>query len=55
MDSVLSNRAEIQVLRVEIERKLIKAGVETLDNETMAIANCLKNESKEIDAYIHPF
>jgi len=29
--------------------------VRVLDNETGALANCLKNQSKEVDAYVHPF
>jgi len=54
-DAVLNSRAEIQILSVELERFLITASVRTLDAETCAIANCLRNESKEIDAHIHPF
>lgn len=52
---MLTSRAEIQVLRAEIERHLLVCGVRTLENETLAIANCLKHESREVDAYIHPF
>ena len=55
LDQILTSRAEIQILKVEIERNLIVSGVRTLDAETMAIANCLKNESREIEAHIHPF
>ena len=55
LDSVLNSRAEITILRVEIERRLITCGVRTLDRETLAIANCLKTGVREIDAHIHPF
>lgn len=55
LDEVLTSRAEIQVLRAEVERFLIVCGIRTLDNETRAITNCLKNESKEVEAHIHPF
>jgi hypothetical protein len=55
LDSILSDRAEIQILTDEIERSLITSAVRTLDAETQAISGCLKNSSKEIDAHIHPF
>lgn len=55
LDHILTSRAEIQILQVEIERNLITSAVRTLDSETNALANCLKNESKELDAFIHPF
>ena len=55
VDSVLTASAEIAVLEAEIEYRLIEAAVRTLDAETIALANCLKNQSKEIDAFVHPF
>ena len=55
MDSILTSRAEIIVHTSEIERDLISAAVRTLDNESAALANCLKNQSAEVDAHVHPF
>ena len=55
LDSVLTSSAEIAVLEAEVERNLIEAAVRTLDAESTALANCLKNQSKEIDAFVHPF
>ena len=55
MDSILKNRAEIVVHTAEVERFLIVAAVKCLDAETTALANCLKNQSQEIDAHVHPF
>ncbi len=55
LDSILFNRAQVVVIQQEIERCLIKASVQTLDSECVALANCLKIQSNEINAYIHPF
>ena len=55
MDSVLNASAEIAVLQNEIERNIIESAVRCLDAESLALANCLKNQSKEIDAFVHPF
>lgn len=55
LDSILFNRSSTVVIQQEIERILIQAAVDTLTNESTALANCLKNQSKEIEAYIHPF
>jgi hypothetical protein len=43
MDSILTNRAEIVIHTVEVERFLIAAAVRCLDAENAALANCLKN------------
>lgn len=40
---------------MELERNIIVSAVRTFDSEVQALTGCLKNESKEIDAHIHPF
>ena len=34
---------------------MISAAVRTLDSESHALANCLKNQAAEVDACVHPF
>lgn len=55
MDSILTARAEILIMQSEIERTLIESSVRCLDGESAALANCLKLQSKEVDAFVHPF
>jgi len=55
LDSILFNRSSTVIIQQEIERILIQAAIDTLNNESVALANCLKNQAKEIEAYIHPF
>jgi hypothetical protein len=55
LDSILTARAQIAVHSQEIERFVISAAVRTLDGESGALANCLKNQAAEVDAFVHPF
>ena len=43
MDSIFKQRAEIVIYQAEIQRFLIKAAIRVLDNETSALATCLKH------------
>lgn len=55
LDQILFARALIICTQNELERRLIKAAVKTIDAESVALATCLKNQAREIEAHIHPF
>jgi len=39
-DNLYTNKAEIQVLKNEIEKFIIKAATKTLENESIALMKC---------------
>lgn len=54
-DNMYSNKAEIQVLKNEIEKLIIKAATETLENENTALTKCFTIAVPKIQMHIHPF
>jgi len=54
-DNIYTNRAEVQVLKNEIEKLLIKASIQTLESENAALTKCFSLAVPSIQFHIHPF
>lgn len=54
-DTIYTNKAEILVLKNEIEKLIINASIQTLENENAALAKCFTLAVEKIQMHIHPF
>ena len=55
LDNYFNTKAEIQVFSNEIEKFIIRASCQTLDDECRALAKCFDLQVPQVQYHIHPF